>query len=178
MATTAAEAEEEANEIATLAARESVNETIEVGDTFQISGTGNNWGNNSWQCTGDTKGIVELQDTDGLSVTIKGVAAGTVTFTLTYTYSLWFGGNTKTAEYEVTVTVNPKDAMVTYNINRSYGAPSGVQAPDPSSAKSGDVISLPAIENDSFIGWSETASANENGSENYLSGRIPVYRAG
>ena len=79
----------------------------------------------------------------------------------------------KTDTYKYTVTVIPAKVTLTYNVNTANGG-SGT-APAAVNGESGNVVPLPSMDGQGFIGWSTSATANNGTSENY---KQTIYPAG
>ncbi|WP_419509481.1 InlB B-repeat-containing protein [Candidatus Allofournierella excrementavium] len=140
---------------------------IEVGKSFGIRGELSV--THEWSISGG-EGVVSLQS-DGRNATVIGVGLGTATITVSHTYLSFF--TMKTDTYKYTVTVIPAKVTLTYNVNTANGG-SGT-APAAVNGEAGDVVPLPSMDGQGFIGWSTSAAANNGTSENY---KQTIYPAG
>ncbi len=140
---------------------------IEVGKSFGIRGELSV--THEWSISGG-EGVVSLQS-DGRNATVIGVGLGTATITVSHTYLSFF--TMKTDTYKYTVTVIPAKVTLTYNVNTANGG-SGT-APAAVNGESGNVVPLPSMDGQGFIGWSTSATANNGTSENY---KQTIYPAG
>ena len=140
---------------------------IELGKSFGIRGELSV--THEWSISGG-EGVVSLQS-DGRNATVIGVGLGTATITVSHTYLSFF--TMKTDTYKYTVTVIPAKVTLTYNVNTANGG-SGT-APAAVNGESGNVVPLPSMDGQGFIGWSTSATANNGTSENY---KQTIYPAG